>query len=96
MERPYPSVEFETVVGRGGGITLPPELARRFREGEDVIVRLTRGRVDSALRRRHVTEEEIAHIAGVQLEARENVVRFLKSEGALARRRGGRTAGKRR
>jgi hypothetical protein len=95
MERPYPSIEFETVAARDGRIKLPGELARRFREGEDIIVRVTLGSVDSALRRRHVDEGEIARIAGLQLEARENVIRFLKAEGALARPRGGRKAGKR-
>ena len=83
MEHAYPVVEFEAEVTEGGTLAIPGALARAIKPGTTVTVRLTRGAVAGALRRRGVTEDEIERIAARQLEPRENVVRFLEAEGAL-------------
>ena len=84
MERSYPSIEFEAKVLPGGSIKIPAPLLQSMTGVKVVTIRLTKGVVSKKLRRRNVTEEEIERIAGMQLEQREQVVRFLESEGALA------------
>ena len=84
MERSYPSIEFEAEVLPDGTIKIPTPLLKSLTGVKEVTIRLTEGVVSKKLRRRSVTEEEIARIAGMQLEQREHVVRFLESEGALA------------
>ena len=83
MERPYPSLECEVRIGHGGVITLPPTIAVRFEAGRRITIRVTDGTVSSKLRRRGVTEEEIAGIASLQWEQRENVIGFLETEGCF-------------
>ncbi len=84
MEHGYPVIEFEAVVTEGGTLAIPGPVARTLAPGTTVVVRLTRGSVRGALRRRGVTEDEIESIAARQLEPRENVVRFLEAEGSLS------------
>ncbi len=84
MERPYPSVEFEAILEEDGTITIPSSIAKRMKRGERLTIRMTKGVVSKALRRRNITEEEIERISTLQLEQRENVIRFFESEGALA------------
>jgi antitoxin component of MazEF toxin-antitoxin module len=86
MERPYPSVEFEGKMGEHGVIVLPKHIAAKFNAGQEITVKVTEGTVSDNLRRRNVTEEGIEHIALMQLEQREHVLRFLEAEGALAGR----------
>lgn len=83
------SVEFEAVVVPGGTITVPGEYMDHggIHEGERLHVRLTRKRLMSVLQRRGVTEEEIEAIAKLQLEPREQVVKFLMTEGSIGRLR---------
>jgi hypothetical protein len=85
MEHPYPVIEFEARVTAEGMIPLPSHLARSMTPGSSVIVRLTHGTIHRTLRKRGVSEGEIEHIASLQLEPRENVVRFLAMEGTLSR-----------
>lgn len=79
------SVEFETVLGDKGGLVVPAALLKHhgLKGGTKVHVRLTEHALSSRLHRRGVTEEEIERIAGLQLEPREQVVKFLLSEGVL-------------
>jgi hypothetical protein len=88
-ENPIPA-EFETVVGEGGVIRIPDGLLKEIGSGvgRKVRVRLSVRRISEALKRRGVTEAEVDRISGLQLEARERVIRFLLSEGVLAKRRG--------
>ncbi len=84
MEHPYPSVEFEADITGDGIIKIPKTLAQAFGAGKRVTVKLTDGIVSKTLRERNVTEEEIHHIAHLQLEQRENVIEFLNGEGMLS------------
>ena len=84
MEQPYPVLEFETEVANDGTIVVPSSLSGALRSHK-VVVRMVVGSVAGSLRKRGVTEGEIERIALLQLEQRENVVSFLKVEGALAR-----------
>jgi len=86
MERRYPSIECEVTVGHDGTVKLPPAVARRFRTGSRLTVRVTDGTVSSKLRKRNVTEAEVEQIATVQLEDREGVIQFLEVEGTLSHR----------
>jgi hypothetical protein len=84
MENAYPVIEFEAEVTEHGTLAVPRSVARTLAPGTTVTVRLTHGTVASALRRRGVTEDEVERIASRQLEPRENVLRFLETEGALS------------
>lgn len=101
MERRYSFAEFDATVGEGGAIRIPGPLARRFRRGTRVTLRLVDGTVSRILRARGVTEEEVEGIALLQLEERASVIAFLQSEGALggdgsfARRASGARGGRR-
>ncbi len=88
MEKTRQSIEFAATLAPDGTLTLPKDALRTFQaEGNTKVqVRLTAYRVSSDLRTRAVTEEEIERITALQLEPRENVVRFLRAEGALAGR----------
>ncbi len=84
----YPVVEFESVIEHDGKIKLPPEFQKKFAVGSHVTVRLTEDILDSSLRMRGVSEEEIEQIARLQMEQRADVVRFLKAEGTFRNNRG--------
>lgn len=76
----------EREVGVDGSLTIPSAaLAKRgLGPGAKVEVRITELSLSRALQIRGVTEEEIDRIQSMQWEGRENVVRFLATEGALA------------
>lgn len=81
------SVEFESAIDRKGKITIPSHIMREFgKRGGRVHVRLTTNTISAGLREREVSEEEIERISAMQLESREQVVKFLLSEGALQKR----------
>jgi hypothetical protein len=81
--------EFAVLLRNDGVIRVPPGALSAFRGSlpESVVVRVTAQGIDRALRSREVTEREIQTIAQIQREPRENVVRFLLSEGSLAKSR---------
>ena len=82
------SAEFEARIDAGGTITLPAGLARTpWLKDATVHVRVTVAEEGRELRARGITEEEIDRIARTQLETREQVVKFLLSEGALRKSR---------
>ncbi len=83
MEHKKSSNEFDARIGDDGTILVPDEL-RKTLAGKRLHVRLYSEEVSAPLRSRGVTEEEIDYIADAQLEAREQVVKFLSSEGSLA------------
>ncbi|HTP13228.1 MAG TPA: hypothetical protein VMM37_06340 [Bacteroidota bacterium] len=65
---------------------IPKEALRRLtiEKGASVHVRLTPNVLSGNLKARKVTEKEIERIAALQLEPRENVVRFLSTESVLS------------
>ena len=77
-------IEFEAKVTAEGTIVIPRHVAKTLEAGTAVVIRLTKGGISNSLRDRGVTEDEIEHIAALQLEPRENVVRFLQTEGTLS------------
>lgn len=88
MDKDRQSIEFEAEVTKEGTLIVPPSILERFllKQGSTVQVRITARRLSKALKDRTVTEEEVERIGGLQLEPRENVVRFLTAEGSLASR----------
>jgi hypothetical protein len=82
------SVEFDAEVSERGELLLPRDLEATLHEhkGKRIRVRVTSQHLSEALRRRAVTEEEVARICETQFESRENVLRFLLAQGSLADR----------
>lgn len=79
------SVEFEGVIDEDGRITVPAEVLENVgSSGRKITVRLTAASLTHALKERGVTEDEIERIGNLQLEPREQVVKFLLTEGAFA------------
>lgn len=83
MEHKKSSNEFEALIDDEGKITIPSEL-RKHLAGKTLHVRLHKEEVSAGLKEKGVTEDEVERIASVQLESREQVVKFFLSEGALA------------
>jgi hypothetical protein len=79
------SVEFEAAVGEDGNIVVPAAVLQQLRHvGQGKLhVRLSATDLAADLKSRNVDEEEVEDIAARQLESREQVVKFLMSEGAL-------------
>ena len=82
MEYMKSSNEFEAQIDSDGKIAVPSELVKRF-AGKKLHVRLSKEEVAAELQEKNVTEEEIGRISNVQLESREQAVKFLRTEGAL-------------
>ena len=80
----YPVTEFEAVIDHDGVIQLPKELRKKFASGTHIIVRVTEGDVAGSLRSRGISEEDVEAIARLQMEQREDVIRFLSAEGLLS------------
>ena len=81
--KPYPVIEFESVIEPDGKIHIPKEILSTLGTGTSVTVRVMKDMIEDSLRRRSVSEEEVERIAVRQLEERKNVITFLNSEGAL-------------
>ena len=84
MDHTYPRYDFEAEVLEEGTLKLPFSVAAKLERGQRVTVRLTKGSIPGALHRRNVTEDEIARISELQLEDRQQILRFLQAEGSLA------------
>lgn len=82
MEQKQSENEFEGVIDEAGRITVPPGLAKRF-ASRKIHVRLHAREIAKNLQKNNVTEGEVEQIANLQLESREQVIKFLLSEGAL-------------
>ena len=81
------SAEFEACVDKSGKIAVPESVMREFGSRSGTVhVRLTAKAISSGLLERSVSEEEIERISSTQLESREQVVKFLLSEGSLKKR----------
>ncbi len=80
------SVEFDGEIDESGKIAIPEGFAKEIKGSSGTIhVRLTSKVISSELKERNVSEEEIERICLVQLESRDQVVKFLLSEGVLRR-----------
>lgn len=81
-------LEFRTRIGRDGNIVLPRGVSRAgtLRRGALVSVQVKHASLPLRLRNRGVTEDEVQRIAAVQMEPREQVMKFLLAEGSLQRR----------
>ncbi len=84
MEHKSASNEFHALIDDDGRITVPTELAKQF-AGRKLHVRLHEEEISSGLREKAVTEDEIERIERVQRDSREQIVKFLLSEGLLKR-----------
>lgn len=86
MSRPDP-LQFDAVVARDGQILMPEDARAALvpHAGNRVRVRLVPAALAEELEARGVTEREIDTIAATQLEGREQVIRFLRAEGSLAK-----------
>lgn len=80
------SAEVDLKIPESGELLIPVEVLNRLNvgRGSNVHVRVTASTLSGHLKRRNVTEEEIEHIASLQLEPRENVVKFLATESVLS------------
>lgn len=85
-ERAKQKVEFEVEVDEHGRVQFSRNVAHELhlRHGDKATVRIIGGVLSKELTARNVTDEEIEMISITQYEDREHVVRFLKSQGALA------------
>jgi hypothetical protein len=89
MEKAKHSIEFEAEVDGEGTVHFSRAVSRELHlnKGARVTVRIIGGVLSKELTARNVTDEEIERIGRVQFEEREQVVKFLSSEGALSRNR---------
>ncbi|MEK6756132.1 MAG: hypothetical protein AABZ02_08280 [Bacteroidota bacterium] len=87
MERAEDSIELDVEVDDSGNVVLPVAVVRRLgaKGGSKLHVRITARKLSADLAQRMVTEEEIERIGRMQFEERHNVIRFLASEGRLAK-----------
>jgi hypothetical protein len=86
MSRPDPLL-FDAVIGHDGLILMPEEVRAALlpHAGSRVRVRLVPSALADELEVRGVTDREVDMIAARQLEGREQVIRFLRAEGSLAK-----------
>ncbi|MBX2992272.1 MAG: hypothetical protein KF749_14055 [Bacteroidetes bacterium] len=77
--------EFDCFLEQDGTIAVPREIAERF-SGSKLHVLLERKEISDRLKKNNVTEGEIERISALQLETREQVIKFLLSQGTLAKR----------
>ena len=88
-----PSAPIRAAVRKDGSIVVPgiAVAAMGLKPGNRVHVRVTVESLSVRAMELGVTEEEVDAIGELQLESRENVLRFLAAEGSLAKRRSFRT-----
>jgi hypothetical protein len=80
------SIEFEAILDDSRTIRIPESVSEFFGSTGSVHVRLTARALSAELNDRNVSEEEIDRISSIQFEPRDQVVKFLLSEGALKKR----------
>ena len=78
------SVEFDALLDESGRIVVPESLVGDLKKNPGSLhVRVTTKAISSDMQRRGINEDEIGRISSIQLEPREQVIKFLLSEGAL-------------
>ena len=84
MEKPKQSMRFESRVEIDGSVIFSKKVRDlRLKPGSKVTVKIFGGSVSSRLKTLGVSEDEIETIGEMQFEDRNNVVRFLSSQGIL-------------
>jgi len=85
MDRNRRIVEFDAMLKDGGTIVVPESVLEQLNEGGGgrLHVRLSAPDLVADLKSRRVVETEVEEISALQLESREQVLKFLMSEGAL-------------
>ena len=89
MEKAKHSIAFEAEIDGNGRVQFSQTVAGelQLKAGAKVTVNITGGVLSKELAARGVSNEEIERIGNVQLEDRQQVVKFLLSEGSLSRSR---------
>ncbi|MBS4029466.1 MAG: hypothetical protein KGZ58_12620 [Ignavibacteriales bacterium] len=77
------AVEFDTTIDEHGAIHLPEILQSALNKGTKVSVRVISNVISKELKSKRVLESEIEQLMSLQLENREQVVKFLLTEGSL-------------
>lgn len=84
MEKAKHNVRFEAQIDESGLLKFEKSVhALKLKPGSKVTVSIVGGVLSKKLTKLGVTEDEIELIGNVQLEDRENIVRFLSSQGAM-------------
>ncbi|OGU28806.1 MAG: hypothetical protein A2X67_09670 [Ignavibacteria bacterium GWA2_55_11] len=80
-----PSGPFTLTIREDGSVVIPASVLRRmgFDPGQRMSVRVTALALSEELEQRGVGEDEVDRISETQMEPRENVLKFLASEGRL-------------
>ena len=86
MEKAKHSIAFEAEINGDGRVQFSEPVADelRLKAGAKVTVSIAGGVLSKELTARDVSNEEIERIGNIQLEDREQVVKFLLSEGSLS------------
>ena len=81
--------EFEARISRDGSLIVPEPVVRTLglKESEPVSVRIVAKNTADLLKGKGIAEEEIERIASCQMEATDQVLTFLLSEGILSDQR---------
>ncbi len=84
MEKKKHNIQFEAIVGKNETISFSKSVSElKLQAGSSVTVKIICGTLSKQLSSIGVSEEEIEIIGNTQLEERENVVRFLSSQGKM-------------
>lgn len=86
MEESKHSQKFESIILKDGSVKISGSILKNLnlKPGTKVTVTLIKDILSKKLTQLNVTEEEIEKICATQLENRENVIRFLNSEGSFS------------
>ncbi|MBM4165578.1 MAG: hypothetical protein FJ218_01420 [Ignavibacteria bacterium] len=83
MSEHQTAIEFDTTIDEHGAIHLPEILQSALHTGAKVSVRVLSNVISKELKSKRVLESEIETIMSLQLENREQVVKFLLTEGSF-------------
>lgn len=80
------SAEIDLRIPADGTLVIPKGVVNRLnvKAGEKVHVRVTTSILSGKLKQQNVSEEEIERISAVQMEPRDNVIKFLATESRLS------------
>ena len=84
MEHSYPAVEFEATIDEEGVVHIPAAIASTLHKGKRYTVRIIKGSIPRSLSLRGISEDDVECMAMIQLESREDILRFLHAESSLS------------
>jgi antitoxin component of MazEF toxin-antitoxin module len=84
------SAEIDLRILDGGDLLIPAEVLNRLNvsRGNKVHIKVSTSVLSGQLKQRNVTEEEIEHIAALQFEPKENVIKCLATESRFSENKG--------